>query len=145
MQGRINYDLSGLTDGIHYLTVKAWDNFNNSSEKTISFKVMTGNNFIISNLINYPNPFFNETFITLEHNRPDVDLEVRIDIYSIDGRIIRTIKTHVEPTGYTLPPVSWDGNEQGGRKAGRGVYLYIVTIVTSKGESAKATGRLVIL
>lgn len=145
MQGRINYDLSGLTDGIHSLTVKAWDNLNNSSEKTISFKVMTGNKFILSKLMNYPNPFSNETHITLEHNRPDVELEVRIDIYSVDGRIIRTIKTSVEPTGYTLPPVDWDGNDEGGRKAGKGVYPYIVTIVTSKGESARTSGLLVIL
>ena len=47
MKGRINYDLSGLTEGIHYLTVKAWDNFNNSSEKTISFEVETGDKFVL--------------------------------------------------------------------------------------------------
>jgi hypothetical protein len=145
MKGRIDYNLSDLTDGIHYLTVKAWDNFNNSSEKTISFKVLTGGKFILTNLHNYPNPFYNETSITLEHNRPDKELEVRVDIYSLDGRIIRIIKTNIEPTGFTLPPVGWDGNDQGGRKAGRGVYLYTVTIVTSDGESARTSGRLIIL
>jgi hypothetical protein len=145
MQGRINYDLSDLSEGVHYLTVKAWDNFNNSSEKTISFRVMTGNKFIISKLRNYPNPFSNETSITLEHNRPEKELEVRIEIYSIDGRIIRIIKTFIESTGFTLPPVIWDGNEQGGRKAGKGVYPYTVTIVTSDGESARTSGRMIIL
>jgi flagellar hook assembly protein FlgD len=145
MQGRINYDLTDITDGIHSLTVKAWDNFNNSSEKTISFRVITGEKFIVSNLRNYPNPFFNQTSITLEHNRPDKELEVTVDIYSLDGRKIRNIKTHIEPTGFTLPPVEWDGNTEGGRKAGKGVYLYTVTIVTSEGESVRTSGRMIIL
>ena len=30
-KGRIIYDLSGLSGGSHSFTVKAWDNFNNSS------------------------------------------------------------------------------------------------------------------
>jgi hypothetical protein len=145
MQGRINYDLSGLSEGVHYLTIKAWDNFNNSSEKTISFKVMPDNKFIISKPVNYPNPFFYNTSITLQHNRPDEQLEVRIAIYSIDGRIIRTLERHIEPTGYTLPPVDWDGNEQGGRKAGKGVYLYTVTVITTNGETARTSGRMIIL
>lgn len=145
MQGRINYNLSDLTDGIHYLTVKAWDNFNNSSEKTISFKVISGNKFILSRLFNYPNPFSEETNITLDHNRPDEELEVRIDIFSIDGRIIRSLLSRIESTGYTLPPVDWDGRDQGGRKAGKGVYPYSVTITTSKGESARTSGRMIIL
>ncbi len=145
MRGRINYDLTGLSEGSHSLTIKAWDNFNNSSEKTISFKVMTGNKFIISKLINYPNPFFFTTNITLEHNRPDEQLEVRIDIFSIDGRLIRSLERYIEPTGFTLPPVDWDGNDQGGRKSGKGLYLYTVTLITSKGETARTSGRMIIL
>ncbi len=145
MNGRINYDLFDLSDGIHYLTVKAWDNFNNSSEKTISFEVTSGKKFLLNKLLNYPNPFFDRTSITLEHNRPDEDLAVRVDIFSIDGRIIRTILSRVESTGYTLPPVVWDGKDQGGRKAGKGVYPYTVTITTSGGESARAAGRMIIL
>ena len=57
-RGKINYNLSGLTEGNHSLTVKAWDIFNNSSEKTILFQVAKGEKFLIRNLINYPNPFF---------------------------------------------------------------------------------------
>ena len=43
--GRINYDLTGLTEGNHSLTLKAWDNYNNSSEKTIAFQVITEGKF----------------------------------------------------------------------------------------------------
>ena len=98
-RGRINYNLSGLSEGSHTLTVKAWDNFNNSSEKTISFEVVTGGKFILRNLLNYPNPFHDETNISLEHNRPGNELDVTINIFNIDGRIIKILKTNVAPTG----------------------------------------------
>ena len=144
-RGEIIYDLSGLTEGNHSLTLKAWDNFNNSAEKTILFQVLTGGKFVIKNLCNYPNPFSAATNITLEHNRPDNNLNITINIFNIDGRIIRIIKTQVEPSGYTLPPVNWDGNDDGGRRVGKGMYPYTVTIVTGKGDTARATGRMIIL
>ena len=145
MKGSINYDLVGLTEGTHYLTVKAWDNFNNSSQKTISFEVETGDKFVLRNLLNYPNPFFYETNISLEHNRPDNELNVTINIFNIDGRIIKVIKTSVLPAGYALPPVIWDGNDEGGHKVARGMYPYTVTIVTTNGEKAMTSGRMIIL
>jgi hypothetical protein len=144
-RGKILYDLSGLTEGKHSLTIKAWDNFNNSSEKTILFQVLTGGKFVLKNLYNYPNPFSAATNITLEHNRPDNVLDITINIFNIDGRIIRIIKTRNEPSGYILPPVNWDGNDEGGRRVGKGMYPYTVTIVTGNGDVARSTGRMIIL
>jgi hypothetical protein len=145
MKGMVNYNLSGLAPGSHSLTLKAWDNFNNSSEKTILFQVVAGEKFMLRNLLNYPNPFFRETNISLEHNRPDNELNVAINIYSIDGRIIKTIKTKVMAAGYILPPVLWDGNDEGGKRAGRGMYPYTITVTTVTGETARVSGRMIIL
>jgi len=145
MRGSIKYYLSGLSEGNHSVTVKAWDNFNNSSEKTISFQVVTGGRFVLRNLLNYPNPFLKETSISLEHNRPDYEMDITINIFSIDGRIIKIIKTKADPTGYTLPPVVWDGNDEGGRRVGRGIYPYTVTVITGSGETARVSGRMIIL
>jgi hypothetical protein len=144
-RGRIRYNLSGLSEGNHSLTIKAWDNFNNSSEKTISFEVLTTGKFELRNLVNYPNPFMSGTRISLEHNRPESELDVTINIFNIDGRIIKIIRTKVTSTGYTLPPVIWDGKDDGGRKAGRGMYPYSVTIITGNGELARVSGRMIIL
>ncbi len=144
MKGRINYDLYGLNEGLHYLTVKAWDNFNNSSEKTISFRV-TEHKFILSNLINYPNPFTNETKIILEHNRPDNELDIIIRIYNIAGKLIRILQTKTIPDGYTLPPLTWNGNDENGQRAGKGLYPYTVTVTTASGEIAVVAGRMIIL
>jgi hypothetical protein len=145
MRGRIIYDLSGLSEGNHSLTVKAWDNFNNSSERTISFNVVTGGKLMLRNLRNYPNPFSGETNISLEHNRPDNIMDVMINIYSVDGRIIKIIRTKVTPNGYTLPAVVWNGTDDGGRKVGGGLYPYTVTILTGNGEISRISGRMIIL
>lgn len=145
MNGIILYNLSGLSPGSHSLTLKAWDNYNNSSEKTIQFQVVSGDKFILKNLLNYPNPFLSETSIRLEHNRPDNELNVTIKIYNISGRIIKIIKTSVSSSGYELPPVIWDGNSDGGVRVGQGIYPYTVIINTGKGETAMTSGRMIIL
>lgn len=145
MKGRITYPIGKISGGSHSITLKAWDNYNNSSETSVIFIVRTDNGFIISNLINYPNPFTNRTSITAEHNRPDENLRLRIYIYSMSGKVIKIIETSIPSTGYKLPPVEWDGNDDGGKRVGRGIYPYSVTISTEKGEVARATGRMIIL
>lgn len=145
MKGRIEYNLTGLSSGNHSLTLKAWDNFNNSSEERIIFLVETGEKFILKNLLNYPNPVSDATTFRAEHNRPDAEMNVLINIYSMNGRIIRIIKTTVPATGYELPPITWDGNDNGGRRVGQGMYPYTVTVSTDSGETAAASGRMIIL
>jgi hypothetical protein len=145
MKGRIEYDLSELSEGNHSLTIKAWDNYNNSSEASILFLVVSGEKFILKNLLNYPNPFLSETSITAEHNRPDSELDVLINVFSLNGRIIKIIKTKVPSAGYSLQPVVWDGKDDGGNRVGRGIYPFTVTVTTEMGETAKASGRMIIL
>ncbi len=145
MRGKIVYDLSDLAEGSHSLTMKAWDNYNNSSENSIMFLVETDGKFILKNLLNYPNPIVNETKISVEHNRPDEQFEVTISIFDMSGRIIRIIKTTMYSTGYQLAPVLWDGNSESGQRAGRGIYPYRVSVRTGSGESAAGSGRMIIL
>jgi len=143
-KGRIEYNFTGLASGNHTLTLKAWDNFNNSSEESIVFLVDTGEKFIIKNLINYPNPFTSGTKISAGHNRPDETLNITITIFSITGNVIRIIETSVPATGYQVSPIEWDGTLSGGNRAGRGVYPYRMDITTGKGETSSVSGRMII-
>jgi hypothetical protein len=144
-RGSITYNLGYLSTGSHSVTLKAWDNFNNSSEASITFKVEPDDKFILTNLINYPNPFNGETSITAEHNRPDNEFDVTINIFSLDGRIIKIINTIVLSSGFVIPPVIWDGTVEGGKRAGKGVYPYSVTVKTDNAETAITYGRMIIL
>lgn len=144
-RGRIVYPVGDLNEGSHSIQLKAWDNFNNSSEALVTFIVKTDKGLILNNLINYPNPFTYQTNITAEHNRPDENLIIKINIYSQDGKIIKMIETEVSTTGYKLPPVIWDGYTDNGRRVIRGIYPYSVTVTTEKGETARVSGRMIIL
>ena len=79
-----------------------------------------------------------------EHNRPDEEFDILINIYSFDGRLMRIIKTKAPAQGYVLPAIIWDGNIEGGKRAGRGIYPYTVTVMTGSGETARASGRMII-
>ncbi len=143
-KGRVIYDFSGLTAGNHSLTLKAWDNYNNSSEESVIFLVDNGEKFILKNLLNYPNPFIDATNISAEHNRPDELFDITVAIFDMNGKEIRIIKTSAPSTGYQLFPVEWDGNISGGGRAGRGFYPYRVTVMTSKRETATISGIMII-
>lgn len=144
-RGRVIYDLPMLNKGSHSLTLKAWDNFNNSTEKSIVFLCETEEGFVLKDLINYPNPFKQDTRISAGHNRPDNIFEVVINIFNTAGKLIKIITTTVPATGYQIPPVLWDGNDNGGKRAGKGIYPYIVTVKTETGETARVSGLMIIL
>jgi len=144
-RGKILYDLYDLEEGSHSLTLKAWDNYNNSSEKSIVFLVESDGKFILTNLLNYPNPIVSDTKISAEHNRPDEEFDVTVRIFDMSGRIIRIINNTIYSTGYQLTPVLWDGRSESGRRVGRGFYPYNVTVRTESGETASVSGQMIIL
>ncbi len=143
--GKIYYPLKGLSKGGHSITLKAWDNYNNSSSSSILFFVRDEDGLILNRLINYPNPFVNNTKISLEHNRPDATVEIIINIYSQNGRLVKTIKTTDRTGGYSLKPISWDARDNNGSRVAAGSYIYTVLLRTDKNEAARISGRMIIL
>lgn len=143
--GIVKYPLYDLPEGPLSITLRAWDNYNNSSTATLKFIVKTDKGFLINNLINYPNPFAGQTYITGGHNRPGENLELRIEIFDMSGKKVRVIEENCTTEGYRLPPVEWDGTLEGGKRAARGIYSYVVTVRTGSGEISKASGKMVIL
>jgi hypothetical protein len=144
-KGSVSYHLSGLAEGSHSFTVKAWDNYNNSSEETIHFVVESGGRFLLRDLINYPNPFTGETRITGQVNRPGEDYKASISIISLSGKLVKEIRTTMDIPGYVLPPVVWDGCDSAGHRVARGMYMYTVILTSRNGETCRASGRMIIL
>ena len=69
-KGATNFKFNELSDGLHTLTLKAWDVYNNSSTAEIQFIVAGNDKLEISRVLNYPNPFVNYTEFWFNHNRP---------------------------------------------------------------------------
>ncbi|HOS73600.1 MAG TPA: hypothetical protein PLZ75_14230, partial [Bacteroidales bacterium] len=83
--------------------------------------------------------------ISANHNRPDRRLQITISIIDVSGRTIRIIKEETWSGGYRLSPLLWDGNTDGGERAGKGIYFCRLTVRTDDGEEASGTVRIIIL
>jgi len=68
---------------------------------------------------NYPNPFNPNT--TISYALPERST-VRLSIYNMLGKEIRTLVNHVEDAGYKS--VQWDGLDQRGQLISTGIYIY---------------------
>ena len=142
--GRVVYPFRNLDDGHHSLSLRAWDTHNNHSTASIDFVVATGGSIILEDLMNYPNPFTYDTWFVFKHNQAFNELDVRIDIYDLQGKLVNTIKERVSSAGYRSTPIHWDGVSNDGRPLGNGIYLYRLTMETPDGKRSRMTEKLVI-
>ncbi len=143
--GTVTYGLSNLADGPHHLNLKVWDIFNNSSEAYTEFVVASSDKPILTHVLNYPNPFTTYTEFWFEHNQPCCDLDVRIDVFTVSGKLVKTIQKTVSTIGFRAEPIPWDGLDDYGDRLARGVYVYKVTIRNRELKSTEKFEKLVIL
>ncbi|MFK8038434.1 MAG: type IX secretion system sortase PorU [Crocinitomicaceae bacterium] len=143
--GKARYQILDLEPGIHTARFKVWDVNNNSSEKVISFEVKPKEDVAIRQLLNYPNPFTTKTLFYFEHNQVCNQLETKVEIFTVSGKLVRTIFENVNTSGFRSDGISWDGRDDYGDKIGRGVYVYRLSIVTDDGQQAEKLEKLVIL
>lgn len=143
--GLVRYPFNTLEEGSHTLNLKVWDVFNNSSEKTIDFVVADNANLALDHVLNYPNPFTTYTEFWFEHNQSCCGLDVQIQIFTITGKLIKTIDALVQTTGYRADPIPWDGLDEYGDPIGKGVYVYKLRVKNAQGDYAEKLEKLVIL
>ena len=85
---------------------------------------------------NYPNPFNPETRLVYGIPGDIVDSDpVRLDIFSVDGRLVRTMEVDRSPGWHE---VVWDGTDNRGRNASTGMYVSRL-VVGSMIETNKMT------
>jgi hypothetical protein len=144
-QGSIHFQLPSLTAGIHSLKIKAWDVLDNSSEYILEFNVTKDEELALNHVLNYPNPFTTKTQFWFEHNKPNQNLQVKVQIFTVTGKVVKTIKQTINDAGNRSCEVEWDGRDEFGDKLGRGVYLYRLTVISIDGKKKEKLEKLVIL
>ena len=144
-RGYVSFPVSGLADGHHSIAVKAWDVNDNAGEGTVDFVVVDGKVVDIENLGNYPNPFANSTTFVFDHNHPDEQLHVKIEIYNVAGALVKNIAQTFLPVGSRSHEVTWDGRDNNGARLPSGMYVYRLNISTDKGFRSSAYQKLVIV
>ena len=144
-KGIINFPLYNLEKGEHTLTLKVWDVFNNSSEATISFVVSDENEFTIADYITYPNPFSSSTDIYFQHNKPNQNLDVVLEIYSITGVLVKQFEETYNDDGYRVGPINWNGKDEYGGNLSAGMYIAKLNIYPEDGAFTSKSIRIILL
>ena len=145
-KGKVIYRLRDLSVGPHTLKLKAWDTYNNSSETILNFVVVSDASITLDNVLNYPNPFVNYTEFWFNHNKPNEPLEVQVQIFTVSGKLIKTINQQVQTNGNLVRNIVWNGLDDFGNKLGKGVYIYKLKVTsTISNISSEKYEKLVIL
>ncbi|HRO76741.1 MAG TPA: type IX secretion system sortase PorU, partial [Crocinitomicaceae bacterium] len=143
--GKINYPMKGVAEGVHKLKLKVWDVNNNPAEFNLDFVVAKKKELSLSHVLNYPNPFTTSTDFYFEHNQFGELLETQIQIFTVSGKLVKTINTYVQTSGFRSEGIHWDGRDDFGDQLAKGVYVYTLTVKNSQGNKAQKTEKLVIL
>lgn len=141
----VHYRPNLIQDGEYELIVFAKDRSNNPSgsiDYSVVFEVV--NKSMISNLLNYPNPFTTSTAFVFTLTGSELPTQFRIQVLTITGKIVKEInKEELGPIriGNNITEYKWDGRDQFGQPLANGVYLYrVVADMNSKKIDKLNTG-----
>ena len=122
----------------YQLIVTGKDNLGNLagvSPYRVGFTVI--NKAMISNMLNYPNPFTTSTAFVFTITGSEVPQNIKIEILTISGKIVREItKDQLGPlhVGLNITEFKWNGTDAYGQRLANGVYLYHV-VTNLNGQS----------
>ncbi|OPZ82306.1 MAG: Basal-body rod modification protein FlgD [bacterium ADurb.Bin431] len=126
-----------LRAGEHSLEILFTDASGNINNTRIDFSVAAG--LELQRVMNYPNPLSDHTDFTFLLTRP---AEVRLRIYTVNGRLIRLLEAGSLGAGFNR--LFWDGRDGDGDLIANGVYLYRVE-ARSGSEHAEVVEKCIIM
>jgi hypothetical protein len=72
-------------------------------------------------------------------------MDVQLQIFTVSGKLIKTIHTSMRSDGFRADPIPWNGTDDFGDRIGRGVYIYRLKVRANDGAVAEKIEKLVIL
>lgn len=155
-RGELRYQLATLPEGKYQLKLKAWDLVNNSNQALLDFTVVKKNQLRIAQVRNYPNPVRHNggqingafTVFAFEHNQPNTNLLVNIEIVNSSGALVKRIQQTLNTQGSRNIQITWDGTSETGAKYTPGIYFYRINIsVIGNPQLGNATsaGQIIML
>lgn len=143
--GNLEYQFNNLPDGKYNLKIKAWDTYNNFNTTDIYFMVKNTSSLKVANICNFPNPMTDNTVFYFQHNLSGISyMNTEIKIYTVSGRLIKTINKVSNDMNEGTVRIEWDGKDNDGDYIANGTYIYRIIIKSSDGNyNYNATGKLV--
>lgn len=116
-------------------------NSTEGTSDTLSLDVFVSDELTVKDFYNFPNPMKNETNFIFNLAGSVVPDKFKIKIYTISGRLIKTIETPVIIGSNNIP---WDGRDDDGDIIANGTYIY--KLITEDGtDFVTLTQKLVVL
>ncbi len=141
--GSVQKQIFGLADGLHTVTVRAWDVLNNVSWAQTTFRITSTTSAIpTEGLIAYPNPFASRTTIRFVH-ASQLPFGADLLIYDMDGRLVREQPMRI--VEMQTADIDWDGRDAQGSPLPSGSYQAVVRLTTDQGATSFVSGKLTLI
>lgn len=143
-KGTVIYRMQNLKEGDYILTLKVWDIYNNSGTSSIAFRVVNSEMMVLEEPMCFPNPVSGEAYFSFGHNQIGNNMDVRINVFDVTGRLVAILNEQVTGTSARTSPIRWNGCANNGGQLTAGVYIYTITATNDNGEVATITSKLII-
>ena len=145
-RGMATWPFENLSDGGHTFSVRAWDSYNNVSEGSVDFTVMSRASLQLGAMRIYPNPGRGPFYLDVEHNAAGDSLEVEWTVHAPDGQQIFYQSWSGVSASAVLQSVQWDGSDGRGHLMPAGWYVARVRVRRrSDGQTVHAAERVILL
>jgi flagellar hook assembly protein FlgD len=111
----------------------------------LEFIVANSESMALQHVLNYPNPFTTNTTFHFDHNKAGEPIMVQVQVFTVSGKLIKTLQTETITSGNHFDEINWDGRDDFGDNIGKGVYIYKVKVKSNSGKSAEEYQKMVIL
>ena len=119
---------------------------NNGAETSLDFMVTDGEQIVIEQFANYPNPFDQKTTFFFTHNRSGDDLDIELSVYSAHGQEIKTFTFSQISSSYQVNFPEFDTEREIGKKLAPGLYLARLAVrsLTNGSKNEQVTKLIVV-
>jgi hypothetical protein len=134
-----------LKEGPNTISLEAWDNLGNRSEKTEIINIKGSRELRILSHITYPNPSTEKSNFRITHNRQSENLFLELEVYSVQGSIIfKSTRRYLE-ADFLLDDLEWIFFRSKTKYPVKGTYIYRLLLTSEKdGSSDIKSGKIII-
>lgn len=144
-QGKMEFPINNLKEGLNKIVFEAWDNQGNSSSKTVEIQADGSTKARILNHMIYPNPATDHIEFEVAHNRRGENVVVEVKIFSFPGNEIFSMSRRFPKADPLLEGISWIFVQSKTKYPAKGTYLYILELKSEEDDSTdRKSGKLII-
>lgn len=142
-RGTVSYQLPKMDNGKHELTLKVWDNYNNSETATLTFTVNDDHGIGLREVKTWPNPVRRgeDVFMTFKTDAPNSLIKATIQFIDASGKMTGVVEDDIISSGNQVGPYRLPLEQSGWNHSG--ICFVRVILETENGEKTSAVAKLV--